>query len=53
MRLQEADTVAQLLKHGADPAAKDAEGLTPLDYAEHRSAELVNLLQAALRDRQR
>ena len=41
------DIVAVLLKHGADPTAKDARGLTALQVAEqHRFAETAKVLRA-------
>jgi len=42
-----ADAIAVLLKHGADPTAKDARGLTPLEVAEQGGfAEAAKVLRA-------
>ena len=42
------DTVALLLKYGADPAAKDGRGLTPLQVAEQGGfADAAKVLRAA------
>jgi ankyrin repeat protein len=42
--------VTLLLQHGANVGAKDAEGLSPLDWAErHRLTRIVRLLKAAAR----
>ena len=43
-----ADVIAVLLKHGADPAARDAKGMTPLQVAERGGfADAAKVLRAA------